>query len=57
MTDSDARKAAQDLRAAQGAESLTKLAEIERRAKAGHYYAYIARAVEDRRRYLERRGR
>jgi hypothetical protein len=54
VTDSDARKAAQDLRAAQGAESLAKLNEIERRARSGCYYGHIARAIEDRRRYLKR---
>jgi hypothetical protein len=49
MTDSEAQKAVEALRAIRTASDRATLDAIERRAKTGQYYTGIARALDSRR--------
>jgi hypothetical protein len=56
MTDSEAQEAVEALRAIRAANTLMKLAEIERRVKGQPYARHIATALEDKKALLRRRN-
>jgi len=56
MTDNDARKAADALKAVRTADNVKKLDDIQRRATVEGYASAIARALEGQRVLLKRRG-